>query len=504
MRAARRLWGLTLFSLGIFHIPPVQAQQYPWTDQAAEGSAPQGHHKHHHYKLEVIPSLGGRQANFFDPTNNIAVLNNQGAASGGDADTLMPDRFPNYLWGDAFMVAHAYVWKNGVLTDLGAVDDSLSSYSAWISSNGIVAGVSEKAEFDPLVPGIVDPSVPDYPEATAVIWRNGKITDLGFLPGGGYESRAVSVNSRGEVVGSATNLVPDANSFAFDSVFLLTYPYGYQSRAFIWDSKEGMRDLGTLGTGLDAAAYAINEQGEVIGYSYKDTTTPGGCTSLGLTTAVLDMGAFIWDRQHGMRDLGNFGGTCTFAGALNNHGQVVGASNVSGDRYQRPFLWEKGVLRDLGGSLGGKGAGATRINERGEVVGSANLPGEATFHATLWRGVGHMTDLGTVDHDLCAFAWAINDKTQIVGISSGSDCVNFNSSRPFLWENGSMVDLNTLVPPNSPLHLFYAYTINNRGEIAGNGFDADGHEHAFVLIPCDEDHPKIAGCDYENSPTAAD
>lgn len=110
-----------------------------------------------------------------------------------------------------------------------------------------------------------------------------------------------------------------------------------------------------------------------------------------------------------------------------------------------------------------------------------------------------MTDLGTVDHDPCAFAWAINDKTQIVGISSPSDCVNFNSSRPFLWENGSMVDLNALVPPNSPLHLFYAYTINNRGEIAGNGFDADGHEHAFVLIPCDEDHPKIAGCDYEEA-----
>jgi probable HAF family extracellular repeat protein len=454
--------------------------------------------KHHHYKLEVIPSLGGLETNFYHNLNNIGVLSNHGAVSGGSADALMPERFPNYAWGDPGTTTHAYVWENGALTDLGAVDDTVSSYSAWISSNGIIAGTSEKVEFDPLVPGLVDPSVPDYPEATAVVWRNGKITDIGFLPNGGYESRAVSVNSRGEVVGSATNLVADANSFAYDSVFLLAYPYNYQSRAFIWDSKDGMRDLGTLGTGLDAAAYAINEHGQVIGYSYKDTTTPGGCSNLELNftvrDAVLDMGAFIWDREHGMRDLGNFGGTCTFATALNNHGQVVGASNVSGDLYQRPFLWEKGVLRDLGGSLGGNGGSATRINEKGEAVGSANLAEETTFHATLWRGVGQMTDLGTVGDDPCAFAWAINDKTQIVGISSPA-CGHFDISRPFLWENGSLVDLNTLIPPNSPLHLQYAYSINNRGEIAGDGSDADGVTHAFVLIPCDEDHPKIAGCD---------
>ena len=509
MRASRkvsrwtRTWGLTLVSIGIFHFFPVQAQQETLTDKTGRGDDSQDHNpKHHHYKLEVIPSLGGLLTNFYHPENNIAVLNRQGAASGGSADTLLPERFPNYPWGDVGTTTHAYVWENGSLTDLGALDNTVSSFSAWISSNGIIAGASEKAEFDPLVPGIVDPSVPDFPETTAVVWHKGSITDIGFLPGGGYESRAVSVNNRGEVVGSATNLIPDANSFAVDSVFLLSNGYKYQSRAFIWDLRDGMRDLGTLGTGLDAAAYAINEQGQVIGYSYKDTTTPGGCTTLELTHAVLDMGAFIWDKQHGIRDVGNFGGTCTFASDLNNHGQVVGSSNVSGDLYQRPFLWEKGVLRDLGGSLGGNGATATRINEKGEVVGSANLAGEQTFHATLWRGVGQMTELGSVDNDPCAFGWAINDKTQVVGISSPA-CGHFDISRAFLWEDGSLVDLNTLIPPNSPLYLDYAYTINNRGEIAGNGLDAAGISHAFVLIPCDEDHRGDEnkrgdqGCNYE-------
>jgi probable HAF family extracellular repeat protein len=107
-----------------------------------------------------------------------------------------------------------------------------------------------------------------------------------------------------------------------------------------------------------------------------------------------------------------------------------------------------------------------------------------------------MTDLGTVDGDPCSFAQGINDRGQAVGDSTPSDCVQFNTSRAFLWENGSIADLNTLVPPNSPLYLIYAYTINNRGEIAVNGIDANGLEQAALLIPCDENHAGVEGCDY--------
>jgi hypothetical protein len=53
--------------------------------------------------------------------------------------------------------------------------------------------------------------------------------------------------------------------------------------------------------------------------------------------------------------------------------------------------------------------------------------------------------------------------------------VNFNASRGFLWENGSIADLNTLIPSTSPLYVIYAYTINRRGEIAVNGIDAKRH-----------------------------
>ena len=70
-----------------------------------------------------------------------------------------------------------------------------------------------------------------------------------------------------------------------------------------------------------------------------------------------------------------------------------------------------------------------------------------------------------------------------------------------------MVDLNTLIPPGSDLHLEFPETINDRGEIAGSGSDSNGNEHAFLLIPCDENHPDVDGCDYslvDASATAAD
>jgi hypothetical protein len=78
----------------------------------------------------------------------------------------------------------------------------------------------------------------------------------------------------------------------------------------------------------------------------------------------------------------------------------------------------------------------------------------------------------------------------------------------FLWENGGpMVDLNTLIPAGSSLQLTYAVAINERGEIAGFGVppgvlpeEYETKGHAYILIPCDDDHP--GNCENE-APRAA-
>ena len=59
-------------------------------------------------------------------------------------------------------------------------------------------------------------------------------------------------------------------------------------------------------------------------------------------------------------------------------------------------------------------------------------------------------------------ASGINDAGQIVGESFSA-----SSARAFIWQNGTMTDLNTLIPPSSGLYLLYANDINDRGTIAG-------------------------------------
>ena len=460
---------------------------------AAQGKQA-NHHKHHHYQLVDLGSTFGGPGSFLDPGSGndfspfVAVLNNRGTVT-GFAETSISDPFaPICFWN--CLATHAFrARKNGVLTDLGTLPgDGNSSAPLWISANGLIAGLSENGETDPLYSGL--------PEVRAVLWERGTITDLGTLPAGGYQSEANAVNSAGQVVGSALNTTPDANSMQAATFWLwagLAPPYAYQTRAFLWDKQKGMQDLGTLPGGTDAQALLINERGEVVGNSYTSSDPSALCAGAGY---ALTTGPFIWDKKKGMRSLGNLGGTCTLVTDLNNRGQAIGASSPAGDQFQHAFLWDKqNGMRDLGGSLGGNNTGAFVINENGKAVGFAYLPGDTVFHATLWRHVGKMTDLGVIGSDLCSYATGINAEMQVVG-ALDSTCDDSATFRAFLWEDGSMVDLNALFPKNSGLHVGQVFTINDRGEIAGEGDDSGGNEHAVLLIPCDENHQGVEGCDY--------
>ena len=423
-----------------------------------------------HYKLIDVGTFGGPQSylnNGNDGNNSATVLNNRGTLAGW-ADTPTPDPFPSFCFDDDCFVSHAFQWHAGVRTDLGALTDGVSSQANWISASGLIAGVSENGEIDPLIPGL--------PELRAVLWRNGGITDLGTLPNGGYESFAAAANSRDQVVGFALNTVSDDFSMAAAG-FLTT-----QTRAFLWQNGT-MQDLGTLGTGTDAMAQFINERGQVVGLSYTSSAPNTSCPFL----LPLALGSFIWDEKNGMRDIGNLGGTCAVATGINDQGIVIG-DNVDDNVIERAFLWDNGSIKDLGGTIGGNQITAQAINQSGQVVGVGTLAGEVSFHTTLWKHVGQITDLGAVDQDPCSFPSAINSKTQIVGASLPG-CAFDNNTRAFLWQNGSIWDLNTLISPGASLHLQWARDINDRGEIAGFGLDVDNNSHAFLLIPCGANDP---------------
>ena len=163
---------------------------------------------------------------------------------------------------------------------------------------------------------------------------------------------------------------------------------------------------------------------------------------------------------------------------------MTGQSNLSGDANFHAFLWDRGVLKDLG-TLGDDNSSARWINDAGEVVGRANLyPGLINRHGFLWKN-GVMMDLGVPAGDTCGTAYAINSGEQIVGDSG--NCGSFN--RGFLWENGGpIVDLQTLVLPGSGITIVETNYINDAGEISGFGTNANGDTRGILLIPCDETH----------------
>lgn len=194
-----------------------------------------------------------------------------------------------------------------------------------------------------------------------------------------------------------------------------------------------------------------------------------------------------------MYDLGSFGGTSGQADALNNRGQVAGQMNLPGDVNGHPFLWDRGKLLDLG-TFGGDNGGAIWMNDAGEVVGEADYPipcmpdcgHPQVYRPFLWRQ-GRMIDLGAVPGDRCGFAYGINARTQIVG--SNGHC--HGGVDAFLWENGSIFNLNDLIAGPAPLHLVFALYITDDGLIVGTGvppgvsvYDVDTLGHTFLLVPC--------------------
>ena len=314
--------------------------------------------------------------------------------------------------------------------------------------------------------GLIDPLL-GIPENRGVVWtKDNKIIDLGTLEGG-HESFAAAVNDQGQVAGWFGNTVPDPFSLGCLAVCFTT-----QTRGFIWQ-KGVMRDLGTLG-GPDAQSEAINARGQIVGISYTSFIPNPG-------SGIPTIDPFLW--QNGvMVDIGSLGGTFGVANFINSAGKVVGTSNLAGDQTNHGFLWDRGSLRDLG-TLGGDNVQALWINDGGDVVGVSDLTGSQTHDGFLWRK-GVMTDLGNLG--LSSFAFAINSGGQVVGHSK----INDGTFRAFIWEKGGpMVDLNTLVSPASDIVVVDPYYINDRGQIASTGFLPNGDERAVLLIPdgdCDD------------------
>jgi probable HAF family extracellular repeat protein len=314
------------------------------------------------------------------------------------------------------------------ITDLGTLPGFNASFALGVNDSGQVVGYS----------------INDARPYHAFLWDAATgMQDLGTLPGDSY-SYARGINNSGQVVGSSGT-----------SIF-----FG-PGHAFVWDAATGMQDLGTLPGDSYSDAYGINDYGQVVGYSSGSIFGPPH--------------AFLWDAANGMQYLGTLpGGSYSFASGINNTGQVVGWSGHA-------FLWDAATgMQDLGTLPGDTGSAAYGINDFGQVVGDSS--GTSSNHGFLWDAATGMQDLGTLPGDTGSAAYGINDYGQVVGDSFLYDPITENYYyRPFLWQNGTMTDLNALIPPDSGWTLWYANAINNAGQTVGSGLH--NGERAYLLTP---------------------
>jgi probable HAF family extracellular repeat protein len=114
------------------------------------------------------------------------------------------------------------------------------------------------------------------------------------------------------------------------------------------------------------------------------------------------------------------------------------------------------------GTLGGTYSCAAAINSKGQVVGASTIKNSDLIHAFIWQN-GLMEDLGIFPFRQSAVARAINNSGQVVG-NSGEIL--------FLWENGVMQDVTTFIAANDPywisgFELRAVLDINNVGQMLG-------------------------------------
>lgn len=261
------------------------------------------------------------------------------------------------------------------------------------------------------------------------LWTSGTLTDLGTL--GGANSSAVRINDLGQIVGSADTA---------DGTHAFFYSGGM------------MIDLGTLG-GPSSSARGINNAGMVA-----------GAASWSGSPYLLDR-AFSWNggSLNNLDTLPN--GDQSMANGINSAGHIVGSSAISTDdppeHPAHAFYYANGAMHDLG-TLGGISSSASAINDLDQIVGTSGTTNFYVWHAFLFKS-GAMRDLGALMVDGYSDAFDINGLGQVVG---SAEVVG--GTHGFLYEGGSLLDLNSLIDPASGWTIDDARGINDAGQIAGH------------------------------------
>ena len=287
------------------------------------------------------------------------------------------------------------------------------------------------------------------------LWQNGNVIDLTTLPGANNSPIfATSINNNGAIVGGGLTVnestteqetIP-SQAFISDGKIISDLPRNYFCTTFCPPiTAEDINDSGTVALIYDFRVGLVQQS---------DGTTTETLFARGI-----------------------------FNTAINNQNQVVGTGAFSGSGLQGIFA-ENGnqttlIANASSGVPGVPQSAANDINDSSNIVGRSSTIGSTNTvfeTATLWTDVTQPgVSLGTLGGG-SSDALGINNSQQIVGTSTLTDD---STQHAFLWEDGNLIDLNSLVDPGIGWELTSAFEINNNGDIIGIG-NFNGEQRGFI------------------------
>ena len=331
--------------------------------------------------------------------------------------------------GKGLKSTHSFLWDSGQMHPVGPV--TLND----INNQGQAVG----RRYNPKKLGL----------SQSVIYHDRRISPL--WNGGSLLSYAKAINDSGQVVGYVST-APDKNG----------KPKEIKQDGFIWQGGQ-RRELSLLPSYRSSKAFDVNNQGTVTGSSKH--AQPDG--------SVLEH-AVLWDGETATL-LGSLPGYPeSRAVAINNRGQVLGRAI-----YSKMGEVLKAAQQKFAGP-----SGQSQLDDLQKVLdvvlGEINaLPKDES----IIRQQSFFWDEGRIK-EIDGLALEINDQGQVVGWS-GCDFSGKGPARDayaFLWQDGQLFDLNTLIPPDTGWTLGRANGINNHGQIVGSGAH-NAMRRAFLLTP---------------------
>lgn len=291
-----------------------------------------------------------------------------------------------------------------------------------------------------------------------------------------------------------------------------------------WDASRSPSNIGMLAGHANAEAYAINNSGQIVGYS-EDANGARHAT--------------YWDGVGGIIDMHSAmsAGGSSIPWDINDNGLVVGQASIN-PGLPKGFVWEVGTSGQVAGGLDGYMSSRNLgVNNDGVIVGSSFFFGDpddahrATpdgrggwssvqigpagyefvvahainasgmtvgyttynsstpgWNAVVFDGDTDVIVLGTLPNLDTSEAYDVNDSGLVVGQAFDGSGMGYDP-RAWAWSNGVMTDLNDLLAPGSEFEILLGATgVNNNNDIVGFGRLFDGTLAGFVVEGFGVDH----------------